>query len=61
MIDVYVTFDNVEQIRRFRKKLIRDFRCDTGVHCSSCKDADICEIFARFLEDLGRSRRIERK
>lgn len=52
MIDVYVTFENAAQIRHFRKKLIRDFRC-LDVRCSSCKDSEICEIIARFIEDLG--------
>ena len=52
MIDVYVTFENAAQIRHFRRKLIRDFRC-LDVHCSSCKDADICEIITRFIDDLG--------
>ena len=51
MIDVYVTFENAAQIRHFRKKLIRDFRCPE-VRCSSCKDADICDIIARFINDL---------
>ena len=51
MIDVYVSFENAAQIRHFRKKLIRDFRC-LDVHCSSCKDADICDIIARFINDL---------
>ena len=51
MIDVYVTFENAAQIRHFRKKLIRDFRC-LDVRCSSCKDADICDIIARFINDL---------
>lgn len=52
MIDVYVTFENAEQIRLFRKKLIRDFQC-LDVHCHSCKVAEICEIMTRFLDDLG--------
>lgn len=51
MIDVYVTFENAAQIRHFRKKLIHDFRC-LDVRCSSCKDADICDIIARFINDL---------
>lgn len=52
MIDVYVTFENAAQIRHFRKKLIRDFRC-LDVRCSLCKDAEICDIITRFIEDLG--------
>lgn len=51
MIDVHVTFENAAQIRQFRRKLVRDFRC-LDVRCSSCKDADICSIISRFIEDL---------
>ena len=52
MKDVYVTFENAEQIRKFRKKLIMDFQCP-DVHCASCKYADICELMTRFIVDLG--------
>lgn len=55
MIDVYVTFENAAQIRHFRKKLIRDFRCPPGVSCKSCKEADICDIIVRFYDDLGKA------
>lgn len=50
MIDVYVSFKNAAQIRNFRKKLIRDFRCST--RCSKCEDAEACVILAQFIDDL---------
>ena len=52
MKDVYVTFENADQIRLFRKKLIMDFQCP-DVRCSSCKYTNICEIMTRFIVDLG--------
>ena len=52
MIDVYITFENAAQIRRFRKKIIRDFRCPVA-RCGSCNEADVCDIIARFYIDLG--------
>ena len=52
MIDVYVTFENAAQIRDFCKKLIRDFRCPCD-SCKFCKEAEICDIIARFYVDLG--------
>lgn len=54
MIDVYVTFENTEQIRKLRKKLFMDFQCP-DVHCVSCKYADICDIIMRFYDDLGKA------
>lgn len=54
MIDVYVTFENVAQVRQFRKKLIQDFRCP-DISCTSCKEADICDVIVRFYDDLGKA------
>ena len=52
MIDVYISFENADQIRRFRKKIIRDFRCPVA-RCGSCKEVDVCDIIARFYVALG--------
>lgn len=52
MIVVYITFENAEQIRRFRKKILRDFRCPVA-RCGSCRESDICDIIAWFYVDLG--------
>ena len=52
MIDVHVTFENVEQIRRFREKLLRDLHCSVS-DCNFCTYGDICDIFVRFYVDLG--------
>lgn len=51
MCDIHITFDSIDQMIKFRKKIIRDLQCEETI-CHSCKDADICEIVTRLIIDL---------
>lgn len=51
MYDIHITFDSIDQMIKFRKKIIRDLQCEETI-CHSCKDADICEIVTRLIIDL---------